>query len=453
MATIRLSGQIWEKAYHHLFDEPGEHFVFFLANWTYSRGEPVFLVQDSILVSDDKVSIGWEGYGVDLEVLLEVINTANKRNFCVVEAHNHGGTRPRFSTIDQDGLQEFVAYILDSLKGRPYAATVWGDTTVSGRYFLPDGSSGEIDSISVTGNRFMQIASIDNDSIDATLFDRQLPWFTLEGQRQLAHFHIGVVGCGGVGAQLLQNLAYLGCRNFVLIEDDIVEDTNMNRLVSATPADIGTPKAITARRMIRSIAKEARVLALDIPLRVEAALDALKGVDMLFGCVDNDGARLILNELSLAYGIPYIDAAVGIEARDGVISEAGGRMTVILPDGPCLYCMGQIDTTEASYFLATPEQQRFQIQRGYVSGMNIKAPSVVSLNALIAAAAVNEFAVYVSGARPINTFTEYDIIGTGRKTKSQWMTPTIFRRDESCVECGYRGIGDKVNLERYLPHK
>src|SRR5688572_25603879 len=125
MATVRLPEPLWEKAYHHLFDKPGEHFAFFLANWTYSEGKPVFLVQDVILIPDHKVSVGWEGFGINLETILDVINTATKENFCIVEAHNHGGKKPRFSALDQEELQEFVPYVLDSLRGKPYAATVW----------------------------------------------------------------------------------------------------------------------------------------------------------------------------------------------------------------------------------------------------------------------------------------------------------------------------------------
>ena len=128
MATVRLPGQIWEKAYNHLFGEPGEHFAFFLAHWTYSEGEPVFLIQDLILIPNDKVSMGWEGFSIDLETLLSIINTAIKGNFCIIEAHNHGGKKPKFSLFDQEGLQEFVPYILDFLRGRPYGATVWGDS-------------------------------------------------------------------------------------------------------------------------------------------------------------------------------------------------------------------------------------------------------------------------------------------------------------------------------------
>ena len=74
---------------------------------------------------------------------------------------------------------------------------------------------------------------------------------------------------------------------------------------------------------------------------------------MIFGCVDNDGARLVLNELALAYRIPYFDLGVGINATDGVVSEAGGQVTAVVPSGPCLNCMDLIDREEASYILAS----------------------------------------------------------------------------------------------------
>ena len=90
----------------------------------------------------------------------------------------------------------------------------------------------------------------------------------------------------------------------------------------------------------------------------------LKGVDVVFGCVDNDGARLILNELAIAYNIPYFDVAVGIDAPDGEVVDVGGRVAVVLPGGPCLDCMGQIEADEAAYFLASPEEQIEQVKRG-----------------------------------------------------------------------------------------
>lgn len=66
------------------------------------------------------------------------------------------------------------------------------------------------------------------------------------------------------------------------------------------------------------------------------AIDALRAVDLIFGCVDNDGARLVLNELSIAVNIPYLDLAVQIDASDGIVTTAAGRGTVAQLGGPLL---------------------------------------------------------------------------------------------------------------------
>jgi hypothetical protein len=165
--------------------------------------------------------------------------------------------------------------------------------------------------------------------------------------------------------------------------------------------------------------------------------------------VDNDAPRLILNELALAYSIPYFDLAVGIEAKDGDVSIAGGRVAIALPGGPCLHCMRQLDIDEARFFLSTTEQQAFMREHGYVRGMDVRAPAVVSLNATVAAVAANEFAVFVSGVRPVNVYTDIDLLGGGRSTKSQWITPIRQEVNAECIQCIAAGTGDGVGIERY----
>ncbi len=450
MGTLRMPEEIWKAACVHLLTGSGERFAFFLARWTYSRGEPVLMVREALLIPDSQVIAGRDGMEVGLEEVLGVINAAIKSGDCLIEAHNHGGPLPRFSYLDRRGLQEFAGYVHDSLSDRPYAATVWGDSTIYGEYFLPERRTGRLDSILVVGQRLRQIVSRDDDvaPIEAS-FDRQLPWFTPEGQRQLRRLRVAVVGCGGIGSPLLQNLVYLGCRDFVLIDEDVSDETSMNRLVTATAADVETAKTVLGRRLIKSVVPSARVVALNLSLQTPEALDALKGVDVIFGCVDNDGARLILNELALAYSIPYFDVASGIKTKEGKISEAGGRVAIVLLGGPCLACMGEIDAEEASYFLASPAERAEREARGYVAGMNVKAPAVISLNAAVAAAAVNEFAVFVSGLRPVNIYTDYDVLGVGRPSKSQWMSPTRIKRDTACVSCTIAGYADAVGIERY----
>ena len=253
---------------------------------------------------------------------------------------------------------------------------------------------------------------------------------------------------GGTGSPLVQNLVYLGARDFLLVEPDASDETSMNRLVTATAADVGTPKGILAQRLVKAVMPEATVRILPTQLQSAQALDALKGVDVIFGCVDNDGARVVLNEIALAYDIPFFDLAVGIEAKEGRVECAGGRLAAVLPGGPCLYCMNQIDVDEARYWLATEEQREFMRRRGYVTGMDVRAPSVVALNAALAAAAASELAVYISGARSVQPLSEFDLLGAGRSVKGQWLTPIRTSRKPGCPACDLAGIGDRAEIEQ-----
>lgn len=448
MATIRLNELQWKAILSHLYSTPGEHFAFMHARWTVSSGKPVFIVHDISLISDREVGIGPGGWEVGTGTLIEVVNKAVRSKSALIEVHNHGGRMPRFSATDQKGFHEFVPYVLDSLPGRPYGATVWGDDTVYGEFFSDTGKTGVIDSITVAGNRLLQVVSQSDNPIE-TSFSRQVPWFTEAGQRQLGRMRVGIVGAGGTGSQAVQALVFMGVRNFFVIDFDLADETNMNRLVIATAADIGTLKVILARRFIKSVAPASRVDAVQENLRSPQAIDALKGVDVIFGCVDNDGARLVLNELALAYRIPYFDLGVGINATDGVVSEAGGQVAAVVPSGPCLNCMGLIDREEASYILASPEEQEFQRARGYVEGMDVPAPSVVSLNGSVVNAAVTEFAVYISGIRSVNYRTDLDLLGTGRMP-AQWVVPTRVRKRKGCVQCVVADQADDADIGRYV---
>jgi hypothetical protein len=223
----------------------------------------------------------------------------------------------------------------------------------------------------------------------------------------------------------------------------------MNRLVTASLSDLGASKVQLAARLIRSVAPNARIDTIADDLRAPEALEQLRSVDLVVGCLDNDGGRLVLNELALAYRVPYVDVAAGIEVRSGKIVQAGGRVAFVLPDGPCLSCIGEIDAEEAGYFLATAEQREQSRRLGYVQGMDEPAASVVSLCSAIAATAASEIAIWFSGVRPPNLFSELDLLGNGRGAAAQWLTPKTVRRNPRCTQCQASGIGDAAGLERY----
>jgi hypothetical protein len=113
--------------------------------------------------------------------------------------------------------------------------------------------------------------------------------------------------------------------------------------------------------------------------------------------------------------------------------------------------MGEIDGLEARYYFSTLEQKEFMRHNGYVDGLEVASPAVVSLNGTIASLAANEFAMWVSGARAAHPHTELDLIGSGRPIQSQWVAPRRVRKDLSCVICNLSGTGDEAQIEhRYV---
>lgn len=449
MGSIRMPESVAEVLAQHL-DRRGEHFAFLLCGHAWSGGHPIFTVDDLYLVPDEETAWTGGSHEVSTDAVITAINLAVKKGACLIEVHNHGGSSPRWSLTDREGLKETVPYMLSSLPGRPYGAVVWGDGQVWGEWFNQDGRRGVFRGATSIGAKLRQLISRDDDRAPAEPgHSRQEPWFTTSGQRQLARVRVGVVGASGTGSPLIQDLVYLGIRDFVIVEPDPSDPTSMNRLVTATAADVETSKAVLARRLIKAVAPGASVTALDKDVRSVVAMDALRGVDVLFGCVDNDGARLVMNEFALAYDLPYFDLAVGIDAEAGKVKVAGGRVAVVLPGGPCLLCMGELDIEEAGYYLASDAERAERRRRGYVTGMDVRAPSVVSLNAAVAAAAVNELAVWVSGIRPITAFIEFDLLGSGRNVRSQWLTPRQVEADPGCIQCSIAGLGDEAGLDRY----
>ena len=122
------------------------------------------------------------------------------------------------------------------------------------------------------------------------------------------------------------------------------------------------------------------------------------------------GPRLILNELAKACKMPYIDSAFEIFIENDEIIEAGGRIVIVHPDGPCLLCCKEIDLREAHHDLSSNDERAFAEERGYIDGAKIKDPSIISLDGIVASLAVTEFLAYITGFRDPHQYLLYDMM-------------------------------------------
>jgi molybdopterin-synthase adenylyltransferase len=228
-------------------------------------------------------------------------------------------------------------------------------------------------------------------------YARHMDFFGAEGQARIVATHAAIVGVGGLGGHVAQQLAYLGVTNFTLIDADTVSQSNLNRLIGAGPGDIGTRKVDVTARLISSIQPGARVATAAVRFAAEVSLAELAGVTVIFGCVDGDAARLELVRFASAHALPYIDLASDIAAG----GEFGGRVVFAKNGERCLSCLGELDQHALARSQMTNEQRAaddsiYGVER---STLDQGGPSVVSINGAVASLAVTEYMAWTTGLR------------------------------------------------------
>lgn len=280
--------------------------------------------------------------------------------------------------------------------------------------------------------------------MNTTRFQRQILAFGEKGQEQLLTQTVGIVGLGGLGCFVAQSLVNLGVRRFVLIDQDRLSESNRNRWVLGFPADVGEFKVNLVRRYIVAVDASAEVQALPMNLRTNEGLSGLLSCSAIFGCVDNDGARLVLSELSAAYDIPLIDSASEIIPPNGAVPiDFGGRVVVARPGDFCLSCAGELDAEEAKAALESAAVKAAREVHGYGLGLDVESPSVVSLNGIISNLAVTEFMVMVTGIRnPARKLSYRGSRGV--------VTASSDLGSESCYTCRFlKGARERADIFRY----
>ena len=373
--------------------------------------------------------------------------TLKRGGHALVEVHTHPGSGAAvgFSRFDQEQLPPFARYVRLKLPGRPFGALVLSERGYAGRVWTDAGV--EPLTIRPVGQRIAVSEWVDPAGVDPISrvdrrFDRQIRSLGPGGQARIQALQVGVVGLGGTGSQVVQQLAHLGVRRYVLVEDDVVEASNLARLAGATRWDplLRRRKVAVARRTIRRLSPTAAV-SCPGSLRRRAALAALSDVDVIVGCVDNDGARLVMSELAAAYLVPYLDIGVGIEG-EGPARTIGGRVSFYLPGGPCLACADEIDFDEVAEDLESEALRSIRVQRGYARDRRVE-PALMPLNGVVASLGMTEFLAFATGIRPVIPFTRYDTMRGRLVRQSVEASP-------DCVVCrpAY-GMGDRQMLDRY----
>ncbi len=237
-------------------------------------------------------------------------------------------------------------------------------------------------------------------------YDRQERLFGAEGQARISAADVVLLGAGGNGSHVVQQLSYAGVRNWTFVEFDDVERTNLNRLIGAVPDDIGADKMSVASRMVRSLHPEAEPREIlgrfgDPAVRDEIAA-ACATATLVIGCFDRETPRLDAVKMCSTAGVPYLDLATEvIPGEHGEEPTYGGRVSFSHGGLGCLVCLDLMDMAELA-LEQMPESQRAERNRMY--GINSEdladsGPSVVTINGVVASLACTEALMLLTGLR------------------------------------------------------
>lgn len=326
------------------------------------------------------------------EFVARVTKRARREGHSLVFAHSHPGDgEPTFSPIDSLGEERLAAFLAHRHPAPIHAALVLSAGGVEARRL---GTAEYARVVALGTNREVLFDPTLAATAIPELFDRQVRAFGSTGQQALQRLRIAIVGLGGTGSLVAQQLAHLGVREFILVDADVLESTNLNRVANAMPGDIGRPKVEIAARYIQSVAKDASVARIQGDVIRTRIARKLLNADFIFGCTDSHGSRAVLQQVSYQYLIPCIDMGTTITVRDGRVTHIYGRVQLLAPGLACFTCGGLLDANEVRRDMMTAFERQAD---PYLQGDREPAPAVMSLNGTVASLAVTMLLSVVSG--------------------------------------------------------
>ncbi|CCK79743.1 HesA/MoeB/ThiF family protein [Desulfobacula toluolica] len=158
-----------------------------------------------------------------------------------------------------------------------------------------------------------------------------LPQIGTSGQAKLFKACVLIAGAGGLGSISSYYLAAAGIGNLIIVDNDTVELSNLNRQIIHCEADLGKPKAVSAAQSLERLNSSIRIRPVKVKITDASICHLLENVDIIVDACDNIQTRHVLNRASLKKKIPYIFG--GVNGFDGMAS------TFIPGKTPCFNCL------------------------------------------------------------------------------------------------------------------
>ena len=345
--------------------------------------------------------------------------------------HTHPGGCPVRSAKDEE-VDRRIADVFRVRSGADCYGTVIVSPAPEGLALTgtlqdADCSTTEIDRFWLVGDRWRMRPAFGSalDSPDNAVFDRNIRAFGEPIQRMIGTLRISVVGCGGTGSAVAEQLVRLGARHLQLVDADTLSASNVTRVYGSTPADVGRPKADVLAAHLRRIAPDVDCQTVEGRCTSQSVAKALTSADLIFGCTDDNAGRLVLSRLCYWFLTPVIDMGVLLTSDDDdTLDGIHGRITVLTPGTACLLCRGRVDLARAAAETQAPDEHQRLEAEGYAPALGEIEPAVVAFTTMTAAFAVSELLERLVGYGTSPRPSEVLLRGHDREISTNTALPT-----------------------------
>lgn len=291
-------------------------------------------VLDEDYIIDDNV-----GARINSKAIKRALETAYFENCGVFHVHTHlHKGKPSESFSDEEGISPMIESI-SRINKESFGYVIFSENSALCKVRSNNNDFNEAELYSEIGYPMKFVSS--TSTFDIKKDERQKrQGFLGKGAKELMkNIKIAIIGYGGGGSHIGQQLSHIGFENVVVFDDDLFEESNINRLVGSVYKDIGnhTPKIKIAERTMKSILPSTKVKL--IQKRWQEASDVLQESDIVIGGVDSFIERQELEAECRRYLIPLIDIGMDIHGNKDDFSISG-QIILSMPERCCMKCVG-----------------------------------------------------------------------------------------------------------------
>lgn len=430
MNEIRITSDDLALLRESLVGHSVEHCAVLLAAPAAGNGGPTCLIVREVLFPSANEYLSQTAVFAQLSptFVAHVTKRAKNGKLQLVFVHSHlAPSPPHFSATDDEGERVLAQFLSGRGLEGIHGAMVLSPGGLRARNL---GNMREMQVVSVGSRRIVEFDPAAPVGVNIDQYDRQIRAFGASGQQAIQQLRIAIVGLGGTGSVLSQQLVHLGIRDFLLIDPDLLELTNLNRVVCAREEDVGTSKVDLARRYIEGFSSHAKVQSIVGDVCHASIAKELATADIIFGCTDSHGSRSVIQQVAYQFLIPCIDIGSTIAARSGEVTGIFGRIQLLSPGHGCLWCSSLLDPAEIRRDLMSDQERKLD---PYIPGAREPAPSVISLNSTVVSMAVSMF---------LNVVT--DVPGEARHliydARNVRLRSVAVKPKSDCFICSSRGV-------------